>query len=67
MKRLCKKAKVREFGFHAIRHMTASILYRNGQNVGVIQSVLRQKNPTTTNRYLQKGCRADGWGFVVAP
>ena len=40
MERLCKKAGVREFGFHAIRHLTASILYREGQPVAVIQSIL---------------------------
>ena len=27
MSRLCKAAKVKPFGFHAIRHLTASILY----------------------------------------
>ena len=53
MERLCKKAGVREFGFHAIRHLTASILYREGQPVAVIQSVLRHKSPQTTTRYLQ--------------
>jgi integrase len=44
---------VKEFGFHAIRHLTASILYHNGCSVSLIQRVLRHKNPTTTNRYLQ--------------
>ena len=53
MKRLCEKAKVKEFGFHAIRHLTASILYHNGCDVSLIQRVLRHKNATTTNRYLQ--------------
>ena len=53
MERLCKKAGVRVFGFHAIRHLTASILYREGQPVAVIQSVLRHKSPQTTTRYLQ--------------
>ena len=53
MERLCKKAGVREFGFHAIRHLTASIMYREGQPVSVIQAVLRHKSPQTTTRYLQ--------------
>jgi len=53
MERLCKKAGVREFGFHAIRHLTASIMYREGQPVAVIQAVLRHKSPQTTTRYLQ--------------
>ena len=52
MNTLCKKAKVKPFGFHAIRHLTASVLFHQGQSVSVIQSLLRHQNPTTTNRYL---------------
>jgi len=50
---VCKKAKVEPFGFHGIRHLTASILYHKGHDVSVIQAILRHKNPTTTNRYLR--------------
>jgi len=53
MKKLCKRAGVKVFGFHAIRHLTASILYHKGYDVSVIQSILRHKSPTTTNRYLK--------------
>lgn len=53
MKKICAKAGVEKFGFHAIRHLTASILYRRGYSVGFIQKVLRHKNPTTTERYLR--------------
>ncbi len=53
MKRLCKKAKVERFGFHAIRHLTASILYQLGKPVGIIQSILRHKSASTTERYLR--------------
>jgi integrase len=53
MKRLCKLAGVKHFGFHAIRHLTASILYQNGESVAVIQAVLRHRNPNTTARYLR--------------
>jgi len=53
MKRLCKKATVKPFGFHSIRHLTASILYHKGCDVAVIQAILRHKSPTTTNRYLK--------------
>ncbi|MBF0234853.1 MAG: site-specific integrase, partial [Desulfamplus sp.] len=53
MEKLCKKAGVKKFGFHAIRHLTASILYRKGCSVSFIQKVLRHKNPTTTDRYLR--------------
>ncbi|MDJ0669243.1 MAG: hypothetical protein QNJ61_18320 [Desulfobacterales bacterium] len=37
----------------AIRHLTASILYQNGETVAVIQAVLRHRNPNTTARYLR--------------
>lgn len=53
MERLCEKAKVEPFGFHAIRHLSASILYHQGYNQAVIQMLLRHKSPTTTNRYLK--------------
>jgi integrase len=53
MKTLCEKAEVKPFGFHAIRHLTASILYHKGYDVSVIQSILRHKSPTTTNGYLR--------------
>ncbi len=53
MKRLCEKADVKPFGFHAMRHLTASILYQNGEPVSVIQAVLRHKSPNTTTRYLR--------------
>ena len=53
MKRLCERAQVKPFGFHAIRHLTASILYKMGQPVSVIQAILRHKSPNTTAVYLR--------------
>lgn len=53
IKRLCGKAEVKPFGFHAIRHLTASILYRKGYSLAHIQAVLRHQNPNTTSRYLR--------------
>ncbi len=52
MRRLCQKAGVRHFGFHAIRHLTASILANEGVSTIVIQHILRHKNLSTTERYL---------------
>ena len=52
MKRLCEKAGVRPFGFHAIRHFTASILAKEGVPMILIQQILRHKNLATTERYL---------------
>ena len=53
MRRLCKRCKVKRFGFHAIRHLSASILFNQGYEVGVIQTILRHKSPNNTERYLQ--------------
>ncbi len=53
MKRLCDGAKVKPFGFHAIRHLTASTLFNAGYDLGVIQAILRHRSPSTTERYLK--------------
>lgn len=53
MGKLCKKAEVQKFGFHAIRHFTASSLYRLGCDLSEIQAILRHKSPSTTERYLK--------------
>jgi len=53
MRNLCKKAGVRAFGFHAIRHHVASILLDSGKaTLGQIQQFLRHKRKTTTEIYL---------------
>jgi integrase len=53
MRRLCERAKVPRFGFHAIRHLSASILFNAGYDLGVIQAILRHQSPSTTERYLK--------------
>lgn len=54
MPRLCKKANVRPFGFHAIRHRVATILMDSGKaTLSDIQHFLRQKRATTTEVYLR--------------
>jgi integrase len=54
MGRLCELAKVKPFGFHAIRHLTASILHRKGYELAAIQLILRHQSPSTTERYLRR-------------
>lgn len=53
MASLCERAGVQPFTFHAIRHLSASILYAKGYPVSVIQAILRHQNPQTTTRYLK--------------
>ena len=53
MRRLCEEVKVTPFGFHAIRHLTATTLYHRGYDVAVIQKILRHKSPNTTIEYLK--------------
>jgi len=53
MRILCKRAGVKTFGFHAIRHHVASILMDSGKaTLGQIQQFLRHKRKTTTENYL---------------
>ena len=50
MPRLCG---VKPFGFHALRHLHASLLYNEGAELSVVQRQLRHTNPNTTARYLR--------------
>jgi integrase len=52
MRSLCKKAKVRYFRFHPLRHLTASMLDDLGVPIGVIQRILGHSNRRTTEIYL---------------
>lgn len=52
MKRLCGRAQVKAFGFHAIRHLAATILAQEGHSLFSIQHSLRHEKQTTTDRYL---------------
>jgi integrase len=61
MKKLCEVAKVKPFGIHAIRHLSASILDDVGQPITVIQALLRHKSANTTAKYLHslRGLRVE--------
>jgi integrase len=52
LKNLCEKARVRRFGFHALRHAGASLMDNCNVPLGSIQQILGHKNRTTTEIYL---------------
>jgi len=54
MKRLCQRAGVKFFGFHALRHLTASLMAANGVPMPEIQYILRHQAMTTTNGYIRR-------------
>jgi integrase len=54
LEKLCKKAGVKPFTWHGIRHLTASTLYHAGVERAVIQQILRHKSAGTTDRYLKR-------------
>jgi integrase len=52
MKELCKKAGVRYFRYHPIRHSGASVMDNNNVPIGVTQRLLGHEQRTTTEIYL---------------
>jgi integrase len=53
LQRLYDRTGVTRFGFHSIRHPTASTFYRLGHDVATVQAILRHKSPNTTECYLR--------------
>ncbi len=59
MKTLCKKAGVKYFRFHPLRHFGASMLEKEGVSTRVIQDLLGHENRTTTEIYLHSFSGSD--------
>lgn len=60
MKTICEKANVKPFGFHALRHKAAEIVYLAGGKSNEAQDLLGHTQASTTNRYLKSaGLYAD--------
>lgn len=53
IKNLCRKAKVKPFMYHALRHYGASKLSNAGVALTDIQEILGHQRTTTTDEYLQ--------------
>ena len=51
---ICKRAGVRVFGYHAIRHMGADWLMNQGFDLRTISLYLRHRNLATTENYLRR-------------
>jgi len=54
MRKFCDHAKVEPFGFHAIWHLSAFILFNLEYDLGVIQAIPRHRSPGTTERYWKR-------------
>lgn len=52
IKRMCRRAEVEVFSFHAIRHLSASVLLQAGVDLPTAQLILRHRSVTTTARYV---------------
>lgn len=52
MRTLCRKAGVKYFRFHALRHSGASIMDNHNVPLGAIQEILGHENRATTEIYL---------------
>jgi integrase len=52
MRTLCRKAGVKYFRFHALRHSGASLMDNSNVPIGAIQRILGHENRTTTEIYL---------------
>lgn len=67
MNKACKRAGVKAFGFHSIRHLTASVLAQENESLPNIKQILRHKNVATTARYIHSLIGADASIVAALP
>ncbi len=65
MKGLCKKAGVRYFQFHALRHSGASVMENSNVPIGSIQRILGHENRKTTEIYVHSLGQAEREAMAV--
>ena len=65
MKSLCKKAGVKYFRYHALRHFGASLLEQSNIPIGSIQRILGHENRITTELYLHSIGDGERWAMDV--
>jgi integrase len=65
MRTLCKKAGVRYFRFHALRHAGASMMNAANVPVGLIQRVLGHEHRTTTEIYIHSDSELERQAMVM--
>ena len=65
MKNLCRRAGVKPFGFHALRHKAAEIIYLASESSNEAQILLGHSQASTTNRYLKSAGLYTDKGAIV--
>ena len=65
MQGLCKKAEVKYFNFHALRHSSVSVMDSNGVPIGSLQRILGHEHRTTTEMYLHSLGESEREAMVV--
>lgn len=62
---LCDRAKVKPFGFHAMRHKAAAIIFERG-GLCAAQSLMGHSRATTTDRYVRSAGLYGDQSVIVA-
>lgn len=65
MPRLCEKAGVKPFGFHALRHKSAAIAFVSG-GLAAAQQLMGHYHATTTDRYVRSAGLYSDQGVILS-